>query len=100
MILFLSVGVLAIAAYLTLRNLKNAPVGYEDETGFHAIRCRGCANLKEDGRGHQCSLGYPIRTGFLTGARPVDVCQDRTTFDVAKPASQEPAGNTGRAPNG
>jgi hypothetical protein len=82
-ILLISAGVCIIAAFLTWRNLNNAPIGYEDETGFHAIRCSGCANLKEEGRSHQCGLGYPVRTGFFTGVKPVDVCQSRSAVDAA-----------------
>jgi hypothetical protein len=96
-ILFISVGVGAFAAYLTWRNLKNAPVGYQDESGFHAIRCRGCANLKEDGQGLQCGLGLTIRSGFFTGVRPVDVCHARTAPDVAMPTRPESAGDARRA---
>ena len=97
-ILSITVGVAAVAANITWRNLRDAPVGYEDETGFHAIRCRGCSNLKEDGRGHQCGLGYPIRSGFFTGVKPVDICQARMASEVAMPEPQKPAGKTRRGP--
>jgi hypothetical protein len=95
-ILFISVGILAVAAYVTRRKLKNAPVGYEDETGFHAIRCLECTNLVADKKGHQCSLGYTVRTGFFTGARPVDVCTDRVDSATARPVSWESQGKDRR----
>ena len=98
-ILLISVGIAAIATYLTWRSLQNAPVGYEDETGFHAIRCRGCKNLQEDDQGRRCLLGYSIRSSFFTGARPDGVCQARSAPELIPPAV-EPAGKARRTSNG
>ena len=53
-------------------------MGYEDESGFHAIRCLDCVNLKNVGGSIQCVLGYTVRSTFLTGPQPVDLCSATT----------------------
>ena len=63
-----SVGL--IASYLDWASARNAPVGYEDEDGFHVVRCDECDRFKKSGPQRLCVLGYPTRASFFTGRRP------------------------------
>ena len=83
--LLLITGLTGAAAYVTWWNCRNAPMGYEDESGFHAIRCLDCVNLKNVGGSIQCVLGYTVRSTFLTGPQPVDACSATTVSDLVTP---------------
>jgi hypothetical protein len=59
-----------LASYLTWASIKNVPVAYEDEEGFHIVRCDECTRFKKCGQKRLCVLGYPTRPSFFHGRRP------------------------------
>jgi hypothetical protein len=63
-----------VASYLTWAANKNAPVAYEDEDGFHIVRCNECNRFKKCGQKRLCVLGYPTRSSFFHGRRPARTC--------------------------
>jgi hypothetical protein len=63
-----------LASYLTWAGNKNAPVAYEDEDGFHIVRCDECNRFKRCGQERRCVLGYPTRFAFFHRRRPARGC--------------------------
>ena len=59
-----------LASYLTWAGSRNAPLAYEDEDGFHLVRCDECNRFKRCGQERRCVLGYPIRSSFFHHRRP------------------------------
>ena len=65
-------GLGLVASYLTWTSNKQAPEAYEDDDGFHLVRCDGCNRFKKCGGQRQCVLGYPTRSSFFHGRRRPD----------------------------
>jgi hypothetical protein len=73
-LLYVSASLGLLALYLTWANNKNAPVAYEDEDGFHVVRCDECNRFKKCGQKRRCVLGYPTRSSFFHGRHAARGC--------------------------
>jgi hypothetical protein len=66
-------GFAAAGGALVWAGNRHAPLGYEDDDGFHSLNCGSCDRFKKCGPEQRCVLGYPTRVGFFQapgGARP------------------------------
>lgn len=67
-------GLGLVASCLTWAGKNSAPVAYEDEDGFHVVRCDECDRYKKCGGERRCVLGYPTRASFFHHHRRAGGC--------------------------